>query len=254
MLQGRDDMNITDYLINPMGRGSAVLSLPARRKELDEQYKILYSRIKLTWYLLGDKFYIAHLKIPSRRHEQLYYDVLIQFDIESIPQNTNTINNCNLQVFSNCPSFTYTYAYVFNKNKDLIEWSRRKYPTEVILQKPSQRNPYQILSYERSLYFAFRYLTSNGRNYIEQIKSSSIKITGYNRILTMVQSADRIKELNGQLTAKKENKKIIKKNNTKKNNSQKKPNNSSKRIQPTKVIKTTNKVSTTKKTKKTKKL
>ena len=250
-------MNIRDYLINPMGRGSAVLSLPARRRELDEQYKILYPRIKLTWYLLGNKFHIAHLKIPSRRHERLYYDVLVQFDIESIPSNTSTINNCNIKVFSNCPSFTYTYAYTFNKNKDLIEWVRRKYPSTVLLQKPSQRNPYQILNYERSLYFAFRYLTSYGRNYIEQIKSSSIKVTGYTRILSTVRSSDEIKELDGQLIKKetKNTKKVISKSYQKKNNYyQSSKTNSSIRTAHTPLLKSTKKVSNGNKAKRTNKI
>lgn len=246
-------MNITDYLINPMGRGSAVLSLPARRKELDAQYKELYSKIRLTWYMLGDKFYIAHVKIPSRRHERLFYDVLICFDIESIPSNTNVINNCNVQVFSNCPSFTYTYAYIFNQHKDLIDWTRRKYPSEVLSYKPVQRNPYEVLSYERSLYFAFRYITSNGRNYIDQIKTTSIRVTGYTRILSGVQSADEIKELNGSLDEKKKEKqqKIpVKKESSK----SKKDDSKSKPKKGVKKTPTVNKVNKTKKSKKTKKI
>lgn len=244
-------MNINDYLINPMGRGAAVLSLPSVRKELDEQYKILYAKIKLVWYNLGNKFYIAHLKIPSRRNERLYYDVLIQFDIESILPNTTTINSCNIKVFSNCPSFTYTYAYIFNKNKNLIEWTKKKYPLEVLSQSPSTRNPYGVLSYERSLYFSFRYITSNGRNYIDTIKTESINTTNYNRIISMVNTVDRIKELNGELTQKKEK---DKKTERKKGDIPKKNKKSSKPNGIVKSTKTTNKVKTTNKTQKTKKI
>lgn len=196
-------MNIAEYLLNPMGRGSAVLALPARRRELESQYKDLCSKIRLTWYILGDKFYIAHVKIPSHRHERIYYDVLIQFDIDSIASNSSVINDCSVRVFSNCPSFTYTYAYIFNKRKDLIEWARKKYPSEVLSKEPMQRNPYQVLSYERSLYFAFRYITSNGRNYVDLIKSTGIKVTSYTRILSSVQSTNQVKELSDSLIEKK---------------------------------------------------
>ena len=245
-------MNITDYLINPMGKGSSVLSLPSRRKELDSQYKELNSKIRIIWYMIGEKNLIAHVKIPSRRHVRLYYDVLVQLDIESLPANTHVVNDCIIKVFSNCPSFTYTYAYVFNQHKDLIEWTKRKYPAEVLSKKPTQRNPYEVLSYERSLYFAFKYITSNGRNYIDQIKTESIKITSYTRILSTIQSVDLIKEINNDFNTKKREKIEQPKKQIKNLNKKKESLNTQKRT--TRITPSTNKINNTKKTKKTKKI
>ena len=58
-----------------MGKGSSVLMLSNAKRELDNQYMELYTKITVKWYVLDDKYYIAHVKVPSKSKENLFYDV-----------------------------------------------------------------------------------------------------------------------------------------------------------------------------------
>ena len=182
-------MNIYEYLINPMGRGSSVLMLTETRRSLDAQYTALMSKMQVKWYKYNDKFFIAHVKVPSKSIDNFYYDVLIEFDIESLPEGATTLNNAKCRVFSNCPSFTYTYVNIFSKSGDLIEWTRSKYDSKVFSHEPNQRNPLHIRNFERSIYFASKYVLSNGRNYKSKIEYNIFKVPTYQNILNLVASA-----------------------------------------------------------------
>ena len=185
-------MNIQKYMINPMGSGSSVLMLPELRKSLDIQYQSLVSKITMTWYSFQDKYYIAHVKIPSRTIDKLFYDVLIEMDRSSIPESSTVINGGNARVFSNCPSFTFTYAKVFNDKGDLIPWTKEKYNAEVFINDPVKRNPMKISSYERSIYFAIKFITTNGRNYKNRINLHIHKVNSHTEMLNLLKSSDDI--------------------------------------------------------------
>lgn len=177
---------------NPLGKGASVLMLASTRKILDEEYGNLVQKITHKWYSLQDKYYIAHVKIPSKSSDKLYYDVLLEIDINSIPKNVTVINSSKCRVFSNCPSFVFTYAYVFDKNKDIIPWTKKKYNKKVFESNPVQRNPTELRNYERSLYFAIKYITSNGRNYKAGINLNMVRIRSHVQILNNLQSSDDI--------------------------------------------------------------
>lgn len=242
-------MNIQNYLINPMGKGSSVLMLSNARKTLDDQYVQLYTKMSVKWYVLDDKWYIAHVKVPSKSRERLWYDVLLEFDIDTMRDtSSSTINNANVKVFSNCPSFAYTYANIFNHNSDLIDWARNKYPKEIITKKPEIRNPYSIISYERSLYFAIKYVLSNGRNYKAKIDNNIFRKNNYLQIYNQIKSLDEVLELYNSRKKIGENKDNTKNvNKSIPNNTKKKPKNATKTIAKTRVTKTTSKVKKSKK-------
>lgn len=185
-------MNISEYMKNPLGKGASVLMLSTTRKALDDEYATIAAQITHKWYNLNNKYYIIHIKIPSKSISQLYYDVLLEFDADSIPKQVTVINNGKCRVFSNCPSFTFTFAYVFNKNKDIIPWTKKKYNSLVFKSNPAKRNPAEIRNYEKSLYFAIKYITTNGRNYIAGINMNVNRIHSYYQILNNLQSSDDI--------------------------------------------------------------
>lgn len=179
-------------MVNPMGSGSSVLMLPELRKSLDAQYQNLLSKITMTWYLFQDKYYIAHVKIPSRTIEKLFYDVFIEIDKSSIPASSTIVNGGNARVFSNCPSFTFTYAKVFDDKGDLIPWTKEKYNAEVFVNDPVKRNPMKISSYERSIYFAIKFITTGGRNYKKQVELHIHKVKSHTELLMLIKSSDDI--------------------------------------------------------------
>ena len=244
-------MDIQEYLVNPMGKGNSIFMIREMKNILDRQYMEIQSNIRLSWYKLQDKYYIAHIQIPSKSVEKLFYDVLLEFDIDSIPKNTAIINKAKVRVFSNCPSFTYTFAYVFNKNGDLIEWCRGKYEKEIFSKPPVKRNPYELYSYEKSLYFAIKYITSGGRNNTKNISLKHIEVSTYQKIYVNIKSSSDTVELYKKKLQKAKEKEKPKKvsTTTKKQNVPKKTNNKN-----TKKTKTTNMTKKTNVTKKVRKI
>lgn len=186
-------MTMEEYLSNPMGKGSAVPMSGQIKSALDTQYNELRSKIICNWYLYKEDSLVAVLKIPSRSVD-LFYDVIVEFDLKSIPEEKNLTNFCNFRVFSNCPSFVFTYAYTFYKKNLLCKWAMSKYSNEVLSQSPDIRNQYQIINFERSLYFAFKYLSGYGRNNIRNLKSTAAKEDNYTTMLRWVVTSDEILE------------------------------------------------------------
>lgn len=245
-------MNINDYLKNPMGAGSSVLMLSQTRSVLNEQFETLRKRMDVIWYDLNDKYYVAHVKVPSRRHEKLYYDVVFSFLKDSIGNSALTINNASCRIFSNCPSFTYNYAYIYAKKDEIIPWLKVKYAREILKKDAVVKNPHHILNYERSVYLAMVYLTSEGHNYVSRIRSIARTTKDSELIKKNIKSNTEIEEINSAFDKAKRNE--VKKEKPK-------PSTQSKDTKPTsnsknKVKKTTTakKTQTVKKSSKTKKL
>lgn len=184
------------YLKNPMGKGSAIMQIGLVSRSLDHDYEILHQKMSHTWWLTtsGGPKAIAHIKVPSRKIEDLYYDVILEFDISNLGDSL-IISEVPMKVFSNCPSFTFTYAYVFTKNGDTINWCKPKYAKKILKKKPEERNPYGITSYERSIYLAIKYILSNRRNVIYEIRRTGKKIRKREEILKNIHSSDEILEL-----------------------------------------------------------
>lgn len=116
---------------------------------------------------------LFHVKVPSQEYDinGLTYDVL--FLIEGA---TNiTLANRNVKMFSNSPSFIFTYAYVYYHDDLLIKDFENKIPLVALLNAPEIRNPVESLGYEKSTYFAARYLIDGlalTRNYINKFKKN----------------------------------------------------------------------------------
>ena len=61
-------------------------------------------------------------------------------------------------LYSNSPSFIYTYCYVYNQKGLLIDKLKSKLPQMALTKFPEVRNPIGSLGYEKSTYIAARYL------------------------------------------------------------------------------------------------
>lgn len=161
------EMSIQQYLDNPSGLGASVI--PNReliRGDLTKRFQSLYEMKQGSFagnvYKSGDDYFI-HVVIPSESKErENTYDVVIKFNYKpsSGVSNDSTVKNYPIQVFSNSPSFTYTYAYVFNKEKLLVDELRKKYRDETF-EPPTTRNPYQAISYEKTTFMAIMYILTN---------------------------------------------------------------------------------------------
>lgn len=157
------EMTYDQYIQNPMGVANAVISNRNMYRELymSKLDKILVremGKLDYTLYRSGKK-YIVYIKIPSEVIEKFYYDVVIEF---SEPKDKSlldsTLKNYNVKFYSNDPSFVYTFAHAFIKNKLFIDELKDVMSKEAIKKVAVEKNPSNQVGYVKSLYFAYLYL------------------------------------------------------------------------------------------------
>ena len=96
-----------------------------------------------------------------------------------------------MQIFSNSPSFLYTYAYSYLKQGLFAREFKRKLSSRVLTDLSKVRNPYGILSYDFSIYCALRYIILN--EYLN-ITSLNMKEISFSTLLALVQNADALQK------------------------------------------------------------
>lgn len=128
---------------------------------------------------------IVHIKVPSETVAQFHYDILLELDI---PKKCTDFADCDIKVFSNCPSFVYSYAYIFAhwdgssspirgamgkgmlidvlkgklpRERMLIPGSEGQLGKKAVHDQPVIRNPIGIPLFDKSIYFAIFYLMEN---------------------------------------------------------------------------------------------
>ena len=163
-----------DYLNNPMGSGStAIANKNLIKQSLDNRYNKLIDKHKdftiKVYNVKGETGYFFHVIIPSETKDDVSYDVVLRlYPEDNDIAKDKGIKRYVMQVFSNCPSFTYTYAYVFNDYNMLINILRNKYSNMVLKDNPIVRNPGEVINFEKSIYYACKYITSHA-GYIQKI-------------------------------------------------------------------------------------
>ena len=133
----------------------------------DTKYSTMYqkyrgsNRIRIASTTEIEGAYYYHIKIPSESQEGNEYDVVIRFftDKPHIKLESH-LRNYYIQFFSNSPSFIYQYAYVYNQRGYLIEDLYKKMDTDYINTPPTKTNTDLKLDYDKSIYFACRFLAS----------------------------------------------------------------------------------------------
>lgn len=184
-------MTIGEYLKNPYGKGSAFSSSTKQKEDLDKQFKELSEKIISKIYRYRD-FVIYHVIIPSTKKDSVNYDVVIEVETKNLHEGAATLEDLNFKVFSNCPSFIFTYAHVFRGNGMLCEWLLPKYNAEVRTKAPAQRNQYGIIGFERSMYLALKHLHTSGKTRFGVYQTSGKKIAGRTEIINSVRTQQQI--------------------------------------------------------------
>lgn len=187
-------MTIRDYLANPAGKGSSVLGdQSAIKSKYEEEIHDLINSGKgvPNVYVLKKRYLIFHYQLPSKSGAKyggdLHYDILFQIDTND--KMTYNILDMDFQVYSNCPSFLYTYANLFNKKGLLIDWTKRLYQKETIRKMAEVRNSYGIVGYERSLYItALLIQNSYGNMTCDVLLTMASVVSSTSTIAHMIQS------------------------------------------------------------------
>lgn len=186
-----------DYLEHPMGSGStAVANKNLIKKSLDDRYAKLLEKDDFTVKVYNIKNlngYFFHVVIPSETRDGDNYDIVLRLypDDPDIVRDRN-IKRYVMQVFSNCPSFTYTYAYVFNEYNMLIRELRSKYNDTVLKDNPIVRNPGEVINFEKSIYYACKYITSHATYMTKVVLDPRVKTISLEDFLKTIRDTDTI--------------------------------------------------------------
>jgi hypothetical protein len=190
-------MTISEYLQNPYGKGSAFSSNTKQKDDLDNQFKDISEKIVSKIYRYRD-FVIYHVVIPSTKKDNVNYDVVVEVETKNLKEGSANLEGINFRVFSNCPSFIFTYAHVFRGHGMICEWLLSKYNKEVRTKAPVNRNQYGILGLERSVYLALKHLHASGKTKFGVYQTAGKKVPGRNEIINAVrtqqQVMDKVKE------------------------------------------------------------
>lgn len=148
---------------------SEFLSLPFGNKlpivnEYDKSYQELRMKQKISvgGYTKLDDTYYLHIKIGSVSNGGIEYDVVIQFFTDDpVIKKEKTLANYKIQFFSNSPSFIYKYAALYKLHGYLIDALYDKMDKEYMDKLPEKTNPDMKLMWDKSIYYACRYIMEN---------------------------------------------------------------------------------------------
>lgn len=187
-----------EYIVNPMGNKNSVWT---HRQMYEKMYtekldKILLREAgKIKYFLYFSKnenVYVVHMKIPSEVVDKFYYDTIIKF--EDGKGDSRTLQNYNVQFYSNDPRFVFTFAYVFKKNDMFIEEMTKKMSSKALKDRPKETNPTLEVGYVKSIYFAYILMTRYrlfDKIYFETYgKSASVKDI-FKEIISNTEDADK---------------------------------------------------------------
>ena len=184
-----------DYLSNPYGAlGNAALS--AMFKQFTEQQlKDDYPR-GITYDIFSiekDHQVVVHAHLSSRTKQGVTYDVLFQIDLSSLEAGQKIgFAKLPIKVFSNSPSFYYTFAKVFEERGAFCTWLKSKYERKIMRKEPEVRNPTRIIGYERTVYTCLTDFLQTHRNINAIELYNRGKKTSYREIARGVQSQEDI--------------------------------------------------------------
>ena len=116
-----------EQIVKPFNSGFSAVSIKYLLEDLQKRYLVnIEPNIAIVDAVKEKDNYFILVKIPSEsnteyKSDQIFYDVII----ELLPPNNSYLSNesvrdYDVRVYSNCPSFTYTFTYVYYK-KDACE-------------------------------------------------------------------------------------------------------------------------------------
>lgn len=161
-------MTLLEWMKNPMGKGES--SLPNRElliKGLDDKYNSLVQRkgdyiIRTTYFDPRTSDYYTHLIIPTDSERDNTYDVVFRFIHDRNDKSGGlSLKTSEVQFFTNSPGFAFTFAYVYNSYGLLVPALEKKFSRQMLTKPTAVRNRYEIIGYDKLLYYGAKYLLSH---------------------------------------------------------------------------------------------
>lgn len=156
-------MTFKEYITNPSGMGTAVMSYRKMYEDLYHgKWNLIMTRengkIDYTIYKTGNAYYF-HIKVPSETVDKFYYDVVVKIKYDN---STTNLENEPVQFFSNDPSFNYTFAHAFAKHNLHIKELEPKMSKAALNNVAKEKNPQDTIGYVKTLYFAYIAMKEKG--------------------------------------------------------------------------------------------
>jgi hypothetical protein len=159
-------MNVkVSQMLRPFNKGFSALQIKLVMNDLVYRYtQNVREKMKIRVFKEHDDYFV-YAKIPSESNDEypdsapIHYDVIIQL----IPPNKaaiawDNIREYDAKVFSNIPSFVFTFNYVYHHKRALINLPSSYYTQRAILEKARVRNPLNLFGIDKSLWFTIYYL------------------------------------------------------------------------------------------------
>lgn len=122
-----------------------------RDKYLAIKDKIMWGTCKT-----GDN-YVIHVRIPSTDPlcDKVYYDIVFEFFPESEKvKESRSLDDYSVLMFSNCPSFTFSFTYAYNKYGLIIDWMKDKCIPKCLTDPAVMKNPRTAIATDMKTWLA----------------------------------------------------------------------------------------------------
>lgn len=157
-------MTLGDFIRNPIGKGDASTNKQLLMVALDHKYLAWLSKRGDTLKFIpyrnssSSEYYLWFI-VPSETDRTNTYDIIFRFyDPDGTHRKELSVKAYDIQIFSNVPSFAYTYAYVYNKNRLIIEELKPKLGKIFFDKEPVVRNQRGITMYDKYVYYIAKYI------------------------------------------------------------------------------------------------
>ena len=169
---------IDSFLNNPTGDvGQAIAGRTVIADNLRKRLHTMKrdgKKLVHNYFKVNDDLFIR-VKVPSETFEDFTYDVVIKF-VGAGALSGSSIATHNIEMYSNAPSFMYSYAYVFNMFGVLPEEMKGKLPKNALEELPSTRNPDAVIFYEKTITMALMYIREENLAATAAIRNSVISL------------------------------------------------------------------------------
>ena len=157
-----------EQIVKPFNSGFSAVSIKYLLENLQKRYLVNIEPNVTTVDAVKEKDnYFILVKIPSEsnteyKSDKIFYDVIIELSPPNKSYLSNeSVRDYDVRVYSNCPSFTYTFTYVYYKKDALIKMPKGAYTRKALSKAPKVRNPLLLFGIEKTLWFAICYIDKN---------------------------------------------------------------------------------------------
>ena len=195
-------MTLQDLMRNPTGPGSAQF---AGRKaiigDLSRRLSVIAAKNEFETRLFTGEddegpCEVWHVRVPSETLPAsvgFKWDVVIRLAAPSELTSVGLVRAAEARVFSNNPSFVFTYANAALKNEVLFEkLARKKLSKKAIDQAGSMRNPSSTMGFEKSIWFAMAIIVND--ELYKRPSGLKVEKFDWKKIFSRVEDFDKISE------------------------------------------------------------